>query len=232
MTRVRKLSHLAIIPDGNRRYAKKHNLSFQQAYAAGFDKVKQVLEWNGESERMTLWALSLDNFLKRSSFELKIIFKLMQKHALESLENQKFEQEGIRVKFFGKREALPRALNENLEKLERQTDGGRRELNIAVAYSGRDELLQAAKTMAFDAKTGKIDIDRVDETGFESYLYFAENPDLVIRTGNAQRLSGLMPWQTAYSEIYFSKKLWPEFTKRDYDSAVEFYRNSETRHGK
>ncbi|HIH20146.1 TPA: hypothetical protein HA244_02665 [Candidatus Micrarchaeota archaeon] len=86
--------------------------------------------------------------------------------------------------------------------------------------------------MARDVKEGKIDLDNLDERGFENYLYYKESPDLVIRTGNAQRLSGLMPWQTAYSEIYFSDKLWPEFGKKDYDAALDFYHATESRKGK
>lgn len=229
---MRRLHHLAVIPDGNRRFAKKNRLSFGQAYRAGFDKVKQVVEWSEEPEKITLWALSLDNFLKRSSFELKILFKLMQKHVEESLQNHRFVEEGVQVKFFGRRELLPKDLNNRFARLEEQTESGSKELNIAIAYSGRDELLAAAKALAFDAKAGIINPARLDERTFEKYLYFKESPDLVIRTGNAQRLSGLMPWQTAYSEIYFSKKLWPEFEKNDYDDAIGFYKQSESRQGR
>ncbi len=229
---MRKLTHLAITPDGNRRYAKKHNLSFQKAYKAGFDKIKDVLEWSKEPERITLWAMSLDNLLQRSQFEKKILFQLMSKHVLESIDNGQFAERGVRVNFFGRRDLLPRTLNERFELLEKETEGGSKQLNIAVAYSGRDELLSAAKALAFDAKAGKIDPATLDEKQFEKYLYCSDSPDLVIRTGDAQRLSGLMPWQTAYSEIYFSKKLWPEFAKSDFDKAVEFYRATESRKGK
>lgn len=229
---MRKLSHLAITPDGNRRYAAKHNLSFQQAYKAGFDKIKDVLEWSEEPERVTLWAMSLDNLLKRSSFEKKILFKLMAKHVEQSIGEGEFVERGVRVNFFGRRELLPKELNGRFQILERETEGGRKQLNIAIAYSGRDELLNAAKALAFDAREGKIDPSQLTEEQFEKYLYYGDSPDLVIRTGDAQRLSGLMPWQTAYSEIYFSKKLWPEFGKSDYNKAVEFYRNTQSRKGK
>jgi tritrans,polycis-undecaprenyl-diphosphate synthase [geranylgeranyl-diphosphate specific] len=229
---MRRLTHLAITPDGNRRYAKKHGLSFEQAYKAGFGKIKQVVEWSKEPEKITLWALSLDNFAKRSSFELKILYKLMQKYAEENIQNKQFVNEGIKVRFFGRRELLPKELNEKFGALESQTEEGKKELNIAVAYSGRDELLSAAKALALDAKSGKIDLAKIGENDFGKYLYYNETPDLVIRTGNAQRLSGLMPWQTAYSEIYFSKKLWPEFEKSDYDDAVGFYKNAESRKGR
>ena len=229
---MRKLTHLAITPDGNRRYAKKNRLSFETAYKTGFDKMRQVVGWSEEPEKITIWALSLDNFAKRSYFELKILYKLMQKHVEENLESKQFVDEGVRVKFFGRRELLPKRLNGHFEKLEEQTEGGKKELNIAVAYSGRDELLSAAKALAIDAQEGRVDVSKVDEKAFGKYLYYNETPDLVIRTGNAQRLSGLMPWQTAYSEIYFSKKLWPEFSKRDYDDAIGFYKNTESRKGR
>ncbi|MEM4255436.1 MAG: polyprenyl diphosphate synthase [Candidatus Norongarragalinales archaeon] len=229
---MRKLSHLAITPDGNRRYAAKHRLSFQQAYKAGFDKIKEVLEWSEEPERITLWAMSLDNLLKRSAFEKKILFKLMARHVQESINTQQFSDEGVKVSFFGRRDLLPRELNARFEALERQTEGGGKQLNIAIAYSGRDEILSAAKSLAFDAKAGRIDPSGLKESDFEKYLYCSDSPDLVIRTGDAQRLSGLMPWQTAYSEIYFSKKLWPEFGKSDYADAIRFYRETESRKGK
>ena len=229
---MRILKHLAITPDGNRRYAKEHGLSFKQAYLKGFDKVKDVIEWSTEPKKITFWALSLDNFVKRSSFELKILFKLMQKHVEKSIENSEFAEKGVRVRFFGKRELLPKSLNERFSRLEEETVGGSKELNIAVAYSGRDELLSAAKALAFDAKAGKVDLNKVDENAFGNYLYFNESPDLIIRTGDAPRLSGLLPWQAAYSEIYFSKKMWPEFEKNDYDDAIEFFHSVESRRGK
>ena len=229
---MRILNHLAITPDGNRRYAKKHGLSFQQAYLKGFDKIEDVIKWSSETKKITVWALSLDNFIKRSSFELKILFKLMQKHVEKSLADSTFAENGMRVRFFGKRELLPLQLNERFARLEEETADGSRELNIAVAYSGRDELLTAAKALALDAKAGRVDLNSIDEARFGNYLYFNESPDLIIRTGNAPRLSGLLPWQGAYSEIYFSKKLWPEFTKRDYENAIDFFHETESRRGK
>ncbi len=229
---MRRLSHLAITPDGNRRYAKKHGLNFEAAYKAGFDKISQVLDWSSEPEQITLWALSLDNFRSRSDFELRILYRLMRKHIDENLESRKFREEGVSVRFFGRREELPRGLDEKFSLLEEKTGGGGRRLNIAVAYSGRDEILNAAKALARDAEGGKIDLEKFGEKDFEKYLYNPDSPDLVIRTGDAQRLSGLMPWQTAYSEIYFSKKLWPEFEKADYDEALAFYARTESRKGK
>lgn len=229
---MRKLSHIAITPDGNRRFAKKHGLSFGKAYKAGFDKINQVLEWNTEPTQITLWALSLDNFKQRSDFELKILFRLMQKHIEDSISSNRFQDEGVSVKFFGKREVLPRSLNEKFSLLEEQTADGSKRLNIAVAYSGHDEILNAARALALEAREGRLDPEKLDEKEFEKHLYYSESPDLVIRTGDAQRLSGLMPWQTAYSEIYFSKKLWPEFEKSDYDDAVAFYKRTESRKGK
>ena len=229
---MRKLNHVAITPDGNRRFANKNKLSFQHAYSAGFEKIKQVLEWNQEADKVTLWALSLENFNKRSSFELKILFKLMNGYALDNLRNKTFLDEGVKVKFFGRRDLLPDSLNESFSKLEDQTQNEKSQLNVAIAYSGRDELTNAAKALARDVQYGKVKADEVNESVFSNYLYLNDNPDLVIRTGDAQRLSGLMPWQTAYSEIYFSKKLWPEFEKEDFDDAVRFYKATESRKGK
>jgi len=223
---ARALNHVAIIPDGNRRFAKKKGLNLEQAYLRGFDNVQNALDWAKESDTksVTFWALSLDNFLKRSDLELKLLFHLMKNRLTRSLDDGRFESDGVRVKFFGKRELLPRKVDALMTALEQKTAFNKeRRLNVAVAYSGREELLNAAKNAS--AKGA------FSEQSFEKHLYLNESPDLVIRTGDVQRLSGLMPWQTAYSELYFSKKLWPEFARKDYFQAVDFYKSTQARFG-
>ncbi|MBI5228814.1 di-trans,poly-cis-decaprenylcistransferase [Candidatus Micrarchaeota archaeon] len=230
-----RLNHIAAIPDGNRRYKEKHGLSFEQAYLKGFQKVEEVLSW-AEKENvgeMSFWALSLENFSKRSTLEKKIIFKLMRKEAEEAIRSKKFIEKNVNVVFFGRLELLPSSLVETLKKLEFQTadkDGFR--LNIGIAYSGKDEIVQAARSIALDLKNGRVSENDFNDETFRRYLYLPVSPDLIIRTGNVQRLSGFLQYQNAYSELYFSPKLWPEFSREDFKDAVDFFYNTERRFGK
>ncbi len=227
-----RLRRLAIIPDGNRRFAAKNRLAIQKAYAAGFEKVEELLKWTEGTaiEEVSFWALSLENFEKRSRAELRVLFSLISQHLDKAIADDKFSDRGISVRFFGKLGLLPRELREKIKRLEEKTSGGNRTLSVGVAYSGREELLNAAKRIAVDF-SGR-DADKITESEFEKYLYIKSAPDLIIRTGNVSRLSGFMPWQNAYSELYFCSKLWPEFDREDFKKAVEFYENAERRFGK
>ncbi|MFH1246891.1 MAG: polyprenyl diphosphate synthase, partial [Candidatus Micrarchaeota archaeon] len=137
-----------------------------------------------------------------------------------------------RIEFFGRRELLPDSVKTAMEKLEEKTrDKKSQTLNIGIAYSGREELLNASKKLAQDIASGKVDANDISEDSFSKYLYSNVSPQLIIRTGNVQRLSGFMPWQNTYSELYFSPKLWPEFTRDDFTLAKEFYETTEQRFG-
>jgi len=232
----KKLSSLAIIPDGNRRYAQKNNIAVEQAYLAGFRKSEEVVRWCNDSgvKTLTYWALSLDNFSKRSTDELSLLFKLMKSHAQRVLDSQAYKDNAVTVRFFGKRELLPAELNRMLSKVEKRypENRGGLALNMGIAYSGRDELLNAAQRLATDIASDRVRANSLTESEFEKYLYLRESPDLLIRTGDSHRLSGMMPWQTVYSELFFSPKLWPEFTKADFDEAVAFYDSAERKFGK
>jgi undecaprenyl diphosphate synthase len=225
------LKSLAIIPDGNRRFGAKHRLSPTSAYAKGFRKVEELLEWTEPTgiDHVTFWALSLENYGRRSKAELRVLFSLMRANVQKNLEDGSFLRKGVRVRFFGKLELLPKDLRDMMRRLEESTAAGKRELSIAVAYSGREELLQAARKVVVDF-SGRPEALR--ESDLEKYLYLQQAPDLIIRTGGVSRLSGFLPWQTAYSELYFSKKLWPEFGRADFRDALEFFQQTERRFGK
>ncbi len=229
------LESVAVIPDGNRRFAKKKGLPIESAYLEGFKKAGEFAKWAFESEVKTvsLWALSLDNFSKRSNNELNVLFKLMDKNLNDMLKHPKFGDHDCRIKFFGKRELLPETIKNGMQKVEEKTiDRKGKNLNIAIAYSGREELLNASKSLAADITSGKVDASTVDESTFANYLYSPESPQLIIRTGNVQRLSGFLPWQNSFSELYFSSKLWPEFEQKDFIAAKEFFETTEQRFGK
>ncbi|MCX6767539.1 MAG: polyprenyl diphosphate synthase [Candidatus Micrarchaeota archaeon] len=227
------LESVAIIPDGNRRYSKKHELSLHAAYLAGFKKAQQAAEWARDEglDKMSFWALSLENYQKRSKTELRLLFELMSRQVQEAISSQK-TRDGPRIRFAGRLDLLPSRLSSQMSALEERTRDNKDELVVAVAYSGREELVNAAKKLAEDVARGRVNAAEVNEDTFSKYLYLNYSPDLVIRTGGVTRLSGFLPFQTAYSELYFSKRLWPEFSRADFRKAVEHYYAVERRFGK
>ena len=230
---ARKLERLAIIPDGNRRFGKKIGASEYQAYIKGFQKVRDTIEWSKDVHSLTFWALSLDNFKKRSELELKVLFQLMTKNIDEALQSKKLFKEGVRVTFFGRKELLPASVATRIRDLERKTEGnGDRVLNFGIAYSGRDELLNAAKSIALDFKNGALKEDELTPQAFEERLYYHESPDLVIRTGNESRLSNFLLWQTAYTEFFIVDVYWPEFREIDLWRVIRAYQSRHRRYGK
>lgn len=229
---------IAIIPDGNRRFAQINGISLPQAYSVGVSKVEEVAGWAQEKniKSMTFWALSLENLQKRSSLEISMLYKLMENQITKAIESEKFSSKNIKVKFFGKKELLPKTLIEKLETLEEKTTQNKSlELNIAIAYSGQEEIIYASKSIARDILEGKININELETINaevYQKYLYSSITPDLIIRTGNVQRLSGFLPFQSAYSEYYFCQSLWPEFSKNDFDKSLQHYQFVNRRFGK
>lgn len=232
------ISSIAIIPDGNRRFAAKHSMPLHVAYAKGFEKVNEAVEWAAEKkvQKMTFWALSLENFTRRSSLELKVLFTLMRDKMTDALRSPELTDNDARIRFFGRIDRLPTQVKDLAHKIEGETASRKGiELNIGVAYSGQDEILRAAGAMARDVATGKLSqqqLESMPASQFSQYLYTPLAPDLVIRTGGVHRLSGFMPFQSAYSEYFFSPKLWPEFSKRDFSKAVQSFQDTQRRFGK
>jgi undecaprenyl diphosphate synthase len=228
---------IAIIPDGNRRYAQKNKLPLFQAYSNGFSKVNQVLEWAEADgvKSVSFWALSLENFNKRSELELNVLFGLMRDHIRKAFNSPELMEKGVRVKFFGSKQLMPKGLLELFDELESRTaENNRLELNVGVAYSGQEELLHASKLLAADIASGKVSSEmakRLTIKDFEPYLYTRATPDLIIRTGNVQRLSGFLPFQSAYSEYFFCPALWPEFSREDFEGALDYYSSVQRRFG-
>jgi undecaprenyl diphosphate synthase len=230
---MRELNSIAVIPDGNRRFAKERGISLAEAYACGVQNFFDASEWASEAgvSSITFWALSLDNFNKRSQIELKVVFSLIKSKMREALEDERLADMGARVKFFGRRDLLPTGLDSSLKELEAATaDYSGCDVNIGIAYSGREELVRAARLAAEAFAKGEITC--VDEEAIESRLYNRIEPDLIIRTGRTPHLSGFMPWQSCHSELYFSDSLWPEFDKQEFERALDFYSATESRRGK
>ncbi len=218
------ISSIAFIPDGNRRFARKQGVNFAKAYDAGFQKTRQVFEWSLDVPKLnelTMWTISTEN-LQRTGAELAVFTTLLNKKLVEARSDSLILDNDVRVNVVGRLELLPKAVHTAATELMRCTaENTSRVLNLAIGYGGRDELLHAAQLAA---TTGSI-----TEESIKQNLYVSTEPDLIVRTGGSQRLSGFMPWQSVYSELYFSDKLWPEFEKEDFDDAVISY---STRHRK
>jgi undecaprenyl diphosphate synthase len=223
-------NHIAIIPDGNRRWAKKMGLSTQEGYSKGIEHIGDVLKWCKESDvrMLTMWGFSTDNF-KRDKAEVSGLFDLFKdnlKKALESDEKNRYE---VRVRFFGRINLFPSEIQKMIKKAEEMSSkNSKYQLNLLLSYGGKEEIVDAVNSIIREG------VKEVDEETIANHLYTAgvPDPDLIIRTSGEQRLSGLMPWQSAYSEFYFSEKLWPEFSKEDFKEALEIYAKRKRRYGK
>ncbi|MFA5105530.1 MAG: polyprenyl diphosphate synthase [Candidatus Micrarchaeia archaeon] len=229
------IKHIAIIPDGNRRWAKRRGISKQEGYEIGIRKLGYVLKWCREKDirMVSLWGFSTENFL-RDSAELSMLFDTFSKKLSLALarkaENEKY---GVRVRFIGRPDYFPADIRKKIKSLEEETSKySKYQVNLFFGYGGRNEILDAVNRIAQDVKAGKR--ARVDERAFEKYLYTAgtPDPDMIIRTSGEQRLSGFLPWQAAYTELYFSKKLWPDFQKKDFMKAIKWYETRKRRFGK
>jgi undecaprenyl diphosphate synthase len=224
---------LAIIPDGNRRWAKEKGKPIIEGHRVGINKLKDLAEWAKESDvdNLLVWIFSTEN-AGRSAEEVKGLFELFDK-TLDKLDNEIKNKkiEDVRIRFLGKRDIFSKNIIEKAGRLEEKTKNGKFGLILLIGYGGRQEIVDATNKIISDVKNGKI--TGVDEKIFSSYLYAPDipNPDLIIRTAE-KRLSGLLPWQSTYSELCFIDKLWPEFTKEDFTTAINNFRQRKRRFGK
>ena len=222
--------HLAIIPDGNRRWGKLHGKNTQEAYATGIQHIGDVLKWCKELDihMLSMWGFSTDNF-KRDRDEIGGLFELFKqnlKKAFDSDEKNKYE---VKVRFLGRTHLFPKEIQDMIKKAEEiSAKNNKYQLNLLLAYGGREEIVDAVNKIIKDG------VQNVDEQVITDHLYTKglPDPDLIIRTSGEQRLSGLMPWQASYSEFYFSKKLWPDFSKKDFVAAIKDYSRRRRRYGK
>lgn len=215
--------HLAIIIDGNRRWAKKKGLSSFGGHKKGFDNTVKIGEYchNIGIKILTLYCFSTENW-KRSKKEVSYLMKLLSlgldRHVKKSVEK------GIKIKIIGQKEKLSKKLQEKIRKAEKVTKrNGNGILNLAISYGGRAEIIQAVQKIK-----GKITEKKLNDNLWTAGL---PDPDLIIRTGGEKRLSNFLPWQSVYSELYFTNKFWPEFTEKDLDRALEDYAARRRRFG-
>ncbi len=228
-----KPRHIAIIMDGNRRWAKEHNLPVKLGHKEGAENLKRLTRYANKIgiEYITVYAFSTENW-KRSEEEVGTLMVLF-KNYLDDL-TKAADTENIKIKFFGHIESLSLVLQESIEKaIEKTKSNTGTTLCIAFNYGGRDEITKATKKIAEDVKNGKINIEDINENLISNYLYTKDipDPDLLIRTSGEVRLSNFLPWQLVYTEFIFVQKYWPDFLEKDLDEAIEVYEKRNRKFG-
>ena len=230
--------HVAIILDGNRRWAKYHFLANKGAHAIGADKAEQLLTWiyDLRIKITTLYVLSIEN-LERDKKELDDIFELLGLKLEKLYNDSRIHERQMKIKAIGNIGSLPESIKEILFKLEKETNHyDLTFLNIAIAYGGQQELVEAIRKIAYDVDKKELQISDINEQSIDSYLYTSHlpqpEPDLILRTSGEKRLSGFLLWQSAYSELVFMDVFWPEFRKIDLMRAIRTFQRRRRRYGK
>ncbi len=224
--------HLGIILDGNRRFAKRLMLKPWKGHEWGYEKVKSVLEWCKEYNirEVTLYSFSIENF-DRPKEEFNYLMEIFKK-ACTHFKNDP-NGKNMKIHFVGRIAMFPQDVQDAMHDLMEATKHNSPYiLNLAMAYGGRAEIIDATKKIAQEIKEGKLNVDQINEDLFAQHLYLNSDPDLIIRTSGEQRLSGFLLYQGSYAEIAFVEKLWPEFEKKDFLKCLDHYAHSERRFGK
>jgi tritrans,polycis-undecaprenyl-diphosphate synthase [geranylgeranyl-diphosphate specific] len=233
-----KLENIAIILDGNRRWASEKELNPWLGHKKGADTVEQLLDWcwKLDVKFVTLYTFSTENF-RRSPAEIAEIMEIAQEKFRKLLTNERIHLNKVHVKVIGRTHLLPEGLQRLIADVEQATEKYDKQfLNFAFAYGGRAEIVDAAKIIAEKVKDGELTLDDVTEKTFEKYLYTAhmpnQEPDLIIRTSGEERLSGFLLWQSAYSELAFLDVYWPDFRLIDLLRAIRTFQTRKRRYGK
>lgn len=225
--------HVAIILDGNGRWAKKRMLPRNAGHAAGSKNVEKICEaaWNMGIEYVTMYAFSTENW-SRPQEEVDALMKLLHSYLKDCIRTSK--KNNMQVRVIGDISRLEPELQDKIRELEKvsaQNTG--LHFQVALNYGSRDEIVRAVKKMTEDVQTGKLEPSQVSEETVADYLDTKDipDPDLMIRTSGEQRLSNYLLWQLAYAEFYFTEVLWPDFDKKELEKAVDFYQGRDRRFG-
>ena len=225
--------HVAIIMDGNGRWAAARGLERIEGHKEGIESVREIIRACRDYgiDVLTLYAFSIENW-NRPRDEVSGLMQLLEEY-LET-EIDEVMEHGARVLSIGRLDRLPPSTRRAVEKaVARTSENTGMRLVFALSYGGRAEIVDAARRLARDAEEGKLDPEALDEKGFAEYLYAPElpDPDLLIRTGAEQRVSNFLLWQIAYAELHLSERMWPEFRRADFEAAIADYQNRERRFG-
>lgn len=230
-----KVNHLAIIMDGNRRFAWRSNLATGLGHRIGKQKLERVLDWVLELNIpwFTVYALSTEN-LNRPQEELDVLFDLYVEGLRDIADDERIHENKVRVNIIGRRELLPERVNDAIDYAESKTaDYDQFVFTVCLAYGSREEMITAIQSIAKDFAAGDISLDAIDQQAVSDRLYTADmpDPDLVIRTSGEERISNFLLWQMAYSELYFTDVFWPSFSKKDLLKAIRTYQERGRRYG-
>ncbi len=228
--------HIAIIMDGNGRWAKNRGLKRTEGHKVGAKVFEEISEYCAEIgvKYVTFYAFSTENW-KRSKLEVTAIMNLLRGY-LDRMQERVLENEeaGYRIRFLGARDGMPKDIVSRMDDVEkRSADKTRININIAVNYGSRDEIVRGVKDIVREIQSGKINVDDIDEDMISSHLYTAgqPDPDLIIRPSGEYRLSNYLMWQAAYSEIFIDDVLWPDYTPECLDRAIAEYSKRNRRFG-
>ncbi|WP_297420413.1 polyprenyl diphosphate synthase [Thermococcus sp.] len=229
-------NHVAIIMDGNRRWARKLEKPPWYGHFFGSQKLEEILEWCRELgiKTLTVYAFSTENF-RRTPEEINALMNLFEQKFKELMVDERVHKYGMRVNILGRKELLPENVRKAAEEVERATRKYMNYiLNIAIAYGGRSEIVDAVKDIVRDIEAGKIRAEDIDEELVKRYLYYPEmpDPDIVIRTGGEERISNFLLYQIAYSELFFVDVYFPEFRKIDFLRIIREYQKRQRRFGR
>jgi tritrans,polycis-undecaprenyl-diphosphate synthase [geranylgeranyl-diphosphate specific] len=227
--------HIGIILDGNRRFSKRLMIKPWKGHEWGAKKVEKLLDWCKELgiKELTLYTFSIENF-NRPKEEFEYLMDLFRKE-FERLkkEDSKIHKNKIRIRFIGRLWLFPKDIQEKMQRLMELTkDYNNYMINLAMAYGGRAEVVDATKKIAKLVLEGKLKIEDINEEIFSENIYLNDEPDLIIRTSGEKRTSGFLLWQGSYAEWFFCNKLWPEFEKEDLIIAIKDYSKRERRFGR
>jgi undecaprenyl diphosphate synthase len=225
--------HIAVIMDGNGRWAQSRGISRNEGHKKGLEALRTVIRSANDLgvRWLTLYAFSLENW-NRPKLEVASLMGLLERYL--ELEIDEVMEKGIQLRSIGRPDRLPTRLRKQVdEAIERTRNNSNMTLVFALSYGGRSEIVDATRKLLRDAELGKIDPERIDEKTFAAYLYDPEvpDPDLLIRTGAELRVSNFLLWQIAYTEIYSTDVMWPDFGARELMDAVRDYQNRERRFG-
>jgi tritrans,polycis-undecaprenyl-diphosphate synthase [geranylgeranyl-diphosphate specific] len=229
--------HIGVILDGNRRWASERYMPPWRGHAFGANKVEDILKWclDLKVKTITLYLFSTEN-LNRSKREVLEIMHLFDERLRTIFSDDRIHRNKVQIRAIGRLNLLPESTQKMIHTVEESTkDYDQHYLNMAIAYGGRAEIVDAAKKIAEEAKAGRIRIDSIDEGTIEEHLYTAHlpksDPDLIIRTSGEERLSGFLLWQGAYSELFFVDVYWPDFRRIDLWRAIRTYQQRVRRYG-
>ena len=234
MNMEKKPKHIAIIMDGNRRWAKEKKLPIKLGHKKGAETLEKTIRYANKLgiEYVTVYAFSTENW-KRSEEEVSALMQLLESYLADY--SKRADTENIRIKVIGDMNALSESLRESIKKaIDRTKNNTGTTFIVALNYGGRQEIIHAVKSIAKQVKENKLEIENITEETIQNNLYTAgiPDPDIIVRTSGEIRSSGFLTWQSVYSEYLFLEKYWPDFSEKDLDFVIETYQKRNRRVGK